>query len=128
MHQVKTFLKGEVPYGACLAYLAMKKRAGDQEYQSPLVKFQFKVDVRYCEPSLEALTLMSRTMGKDVLELLDPIARLVAGTLASAFAVASVFAGAAVAHCNPYLALASAFAVASAIAIVYHPCCCFHLG
>ena len=71
---------------------------------------------------------MTRTMGKDVLELLDPIAKLVAGTLANAFAIASAFAVAAVAHCNPYLALASAFAVASAIAIVYHPSCCLHLG
>ena len=110
----------------------MKKREaggpGDQSYRSPTVRFQARPDKRYCEPSYEALMLVVETMGKDLLELLDPIARLVAGTLASAFAVASVFAGAAVAHCNPYLALASAFAVASAIAIVYHPSCCLHLG
>ena len=122
-------MKGQIPYGAALAYLAMKKRErgpGDPSYGC--VRFQLREDKRYCEPSLEALTLMVQTMGEDLLLLLDPIARLVAGTLASAFAVASVFAGAAVAHCNPYLALASAFAVASAIAIVYHPSCCLHLG
>ena len=48
-----------MPYGASLAYLAMKRRAGDQEYQGQYMRFQLQEDVRYAEPSMEALTLMT---------------------------------------------------------------------
>ena len=75
-------MKGHIPYGIALAYLAMKKRGPDSPaYNAPNIKLVLRNDGKYCEPTWDALMLVRETMGQDLLELLDPIAKLVAGKL-----------------------------------------------
>ena len=76
---MRIFLGGSVPYGTALAYLAQKRGSGDQQFTT--IKFNMLPDM-YCEPSYEAYNLMVKTMGQDLLDLLEPIAELVEGTCA----------------------------------------------
>ena len=76
---VRIFLGGSIPYGTALAYVAQKRRSGDQ--QSTTLKFNMLPDM-YCEPSYEAYNLMVKTNGQDLLDLLEPLGELVEGTCA----------------------------------------------
>ena len=72
---------GGIPYGVALAYLAQKKGSGDPEFCAEMMRFYMRQD-KYAEPSAQALALMVKNMGQDILDLLSPIAELVEGACA----------------------------------------------